>query len=100
MSLLSKIFHVLFAHDEPEAKSLSRDERFAKAVTRYNATSKEQLDPNSLKDTMKFFGASDEQTNMAERKKIAEYYGIKDYTGTAEQNKKWRDLVLDDFYGK
>ena len=96
MGLLARIFRRLFEHDAGD-KNLSRDERFAATIAQYNAKAGDKLDSASVVDTMKFFGLTD--TSMAERKRVAEYYGIKNYTGTAAQNSQWRDLILDDYYG-
>lgn len=51
---------------------------------------------NSVVDRMKLLKIDEASTDFKSRKRIAAYYGIPDYRGTAEQNAKLMDAITDD----
>lgn len=96
MSILRHILDLFATH----AHHASREEMLDARAAEHKTKTGEALDwRNSVVDTMKLLKIDEAQTSFAERKKLAAYYDIPDYTGTAEQNRKLADALVDDLIG-
>jgi ABC-type proline/glycine betaine transport system substrate-binding protein len=98
MSILRDLFAKAWNYLAPER---SRDEVLADMAAAYEAKHRVKLDyVNSVVDRMKLLGIDEGSTTFAVRKQAAAYYGITDYSGSAEDNARLMDAVTDDLLGR